>query len=391
MNELLKIENLIVRFHTDEGVVQALNGITFDIGRRETVGLVGETGCGKTMTAFSILRLIPPPGKIEGGSIIFDRGDGKPEDILKIGEKEMRKLRGNRISMVFQEPSAALNPVFTIGDQIAEVVLVHGRQETGLQALESVKAALLKTGFSASVFKPFRTVQRYLYGQISRNPKALLPRFIGRIPLIRGIMWRLKAEALKKAVAMLKEVEIPDAARVAQAHPHQLSGGMKQRSVIAMALAHSPQLLLADEPTTALDVTIQSQILVLLNKLKNDFNASILYITHDLGVASEICDRIGVMYAGTLVEIATTEEIFLHPAHPYTRALMVAVPRPGVEPKSISGSVPDPIEPPSGCRFHPRCDRATAECREISPVMREVSPGHLVACYNIGDDLGNVG
>ncbi|AKG53782.1 oligopeptide transport ATP-binding protein OppD [Dehalogenimonas sp. WBC-2] len=391
MKELLKIENLAVRFHTDEGIVQALNGVNLNIGRKETVGLVGETGCGKTMTAFSILRLIPPPGKIEAGNIIFDKGDGKPVDILKINEKEVRKLRGNYISMVFQEPSSALNPVFTIGDQIAEVVLVHGRGETAQKALESVESDLCREGLKARLLRPLRLIERKLLQQVSSKPKALWPRFIGRIPMLRGLLWRLKAEALNKAVAMLKEVEIPDAVRVAKAYPHQLSGGMKQRSVIAMALSHSPQLLLADEPTTALDVTIQSQILVLLNRLKHEFNASILYITHDLGVAAEICDRVGVMYAGTIVEMTSVEEIFQRPLHPYTRALMAAVPRPGIEPQSISGSVPDPIDPPSGCRFHPRCNRMLAECRNTTPELKEVTSGHFVACYNIGEDFGNTG
>lgn len=391
MNEILSIRDLVVRFHTDEGVVQALNGINLDIGRKETVGLVGETGCGKTMTAFSILRLVPPPGKIEGGSILFDAGDGNIKDILSISEKEIRKLRGNSISMVFQEPSTALNPVFTIGEQIAEVVMVHGRREMAERALASVETDLKQTGLARNLLRPFRLIEKSLYRQISNKPSALWPRFIGRIPIIRGLLWRLKDEAFKKAVSMLKEVEIPDSERVAKVYPHQLSGGMKQRTVIAMALAHSPKLLLADEPTTALDVTIQAQILVLLNKLKNEFNASILYITHDLGVAAEICDHIGVMYAGAIVEMASVEEIFQHPLHPYTRALLAAVPKPGIEPKPIDGTIPDPIDPPSGCRFHPRCPSALPECKESVPQINEVSPGHLVACYNIGDDIGNTG
>lgn len=391
MNEILKIRDLVVRFHTDDGVVQALNGINLDIGRKETVGLVGETGCGKTMTAFSILRLVPPPGKIEGGSILFDVGDGNIQDILAISEKEVRKLRGNSISMVFQEPSTALNPVFTIGAQIAEVVMVHGRREMAERALVSVETDLKQVGLFQSLLRPFRIVEKSLYSQINKKPRALWPRFIGRIPILRRLLWRLKDESLKKAISMLKEVEIPDAERVAKVYPHQLSGGMKQRTVIAMALAHSPKLLLADEPTTALDVTIQAQILVLLNKLKQEFNASILYITHDLGVAAEICDRIGVMYAGTIVEMAPMKEIFQYPLHPYTRALLAAVPKPGIEPKPIEGTIPDPIDPPSGCRFHPRCPRSLPKCKESAPQIDEASLGHLVACYNIGDDIGNTG
>jgi peptide/nickel transport system ATP-binding protein len=384
MQELIKIKDLTVRFYTYEGVVKALNQVNLEIGQKETLGLVGETGCGKTMTALSILRLIPPPGKIESGSILFNQGNKDPINLLNISEKAIRKIRGSLISMVFQEPSAALNPVFTIGDQISEVILIHARGEMAQNALASVEVDLAKDGFIHRLFKPARLLQRQLYYQISKRPMAILPRIIGRIILLKGLLWRLGAEATKKAAALLKEVDIPDPERVVQAYPHQLSGGMKQRSVIAMALAHSPKLLLADEPTTALDVTIQAQIIQLLNNLKNDFEASIMYITHDLAVAAEICDRVGVMYAGSLVEIAPVVDLYKNPRHPYTQALMAAVPKPGEEPHAISGTVPDPIDPPPGCRFHPRCPKVTRECREKLPPITQIKDNHFVACYHEG-------
>ena len=387
MNDILEIEGLSVQFNTEEGAVKALTNISFSIRQKETFGLVGETGCGKTMTAFSILKLIPPPGNITNGSIRFNSGNGKVIDIASAKEKEIRRIRGNCISMVFQEPGSSLNPVFTIGEQIAEVLQVHGRKELGQAALSSVEIDLAKTESQDRAFRPFRKIQASLFKSIVADPNSRVPRLIEKIPLIRRLMWRMSAQATLKAINMLKEVDIPDPERVIKAFPHQLSGGMKQRAVIAMALAHSPRLLLADEPTTALDVTIQSQIIALLNKLKNEFDASILYITHDLGVASEICDRIGVMYAGSLVELAPVMEIFSNPVHPYTRALLAAIPKPGCEPKPIEGTVPDPINPPTGCRFHPRCPIASEACRSGEPPVITVNTEHTVRCFNAGDHI----
>jgi peptide/nickel transport system ATP-binding protein len=391
MKELVKISGLTLRFYTYEGVVQALDNLDLAIDQRETLGLVGETGCGKTMTALAILRLIPPPGKIESGSILFnaDRGS-EAVDLLKISEAEIRAIRGSRIAMIFQEPGAALNPVFTIGDQIAEVILLHRREEMVRQALKTVVGLAEGGGGGAfrAVFRPGWAIQRKLYGDMIRDPGAIPPRIIARIPLLRRLLWRIKDEAEKTAVRMLKEVEIPDAARVARQHPHQLSGGMKQRCVIAMALSCQPRFLIADEPTTSLDVTVQAQILELLRRLKVERESSILYITHDLAVAAEICDRIGVMYAGSLCELARTADLFADPQHPYTRALLAAVPKPGEEPHSIPGFIPDPLNLPSGCRFHPRCEACTQVCAPEAPPLREVTPGHFVACHVCPGGIG---
>ena len=383
MKELVKISGLTVRFYTYDGIVLALDNLDLGIDQRETLGLVGETGCGKTMTALSILRLIPPPGKIESGSILFnaDRGS-EAVDLLKITEAEIRAIRGSRIAMIFQEPGAALNPVFTIGDQIAEVILLHRRDEMVRQALKTVVGLLEGGGgLFRSMLKPAWAIEKKLYRDMALDPGAIPPRIIARVPLLHRLLWRIKDEAEKTAVRMLKEVEIPDAARVARQHPHQLSGGMKQRCVIAMALSCQPRFLIADEPTTSLDVTVQAQILELLRRLKVEKESSILYITHDLAVAAEICDRIGVMYSGSMCELAGTADVFADPRHPYTRARLAAVPKPGQEPHSIPGFIPDPLNLPSGCRFHPRCDARVEVCGREAPPLREVKPGHYVACH----------
>jgi len=390
MNELLTIRNLTVKFYTYDGVVQALDNLDLDINQKETFGLVGETGCGKTLTALSILRLISPPGRIESGSIYFNADSGdKPIDLLRISEDEIRAIRGSKISMIFQEPSSALNPVYTIGDQVSEVILLHRRQELVNKAIETVTASLAgRNSFVSILANPMRLAERSLYRKIAQNPHSLWPRIVVRIPLVRRLLQRLEDEANKMAISMLKEVEIPDAERVARQYPHQLSGGMEQRAVIAMALACSPRFLIADEPTTSLDVTIQDQILELLRRLKDERESSVLYITHDLGVAAQICDRIGVMYAGSLCEIATADELYANPLHPYTKALLAAVPKPGEEPHAIGGTVPDPLNLPSGCRFHPRCPNATEICREHIPPIHELAPGHFIACYNYQGETG---
>ncbi len=316
---LLSIKNLKTNFYTYAGVVKALDGIDLDIYRGETLGLVGETGSGKSVTALSIIRLIQwPPGKIDEGSIVFD---GK--DILKIPEKEMRQIRGNRISIIFQEPMASFNPVYTIGDQIAEVFVLHQKMD--------------------------------------------------------------KKTAFARSVEMLKFTGIPAPERVAKSHPHELSGGMLQRAMIAMSLACKPQLLIADEPTTALDVTIQAQILELMKDLKAKTGSSILMITHDLGVVADICDRIGVMYAGNIVELSDTRLIFNNPLHPYTKGLISSIPKMSTETgkrlEIIQGNVPNLIYPPAGCRFHTRCGRAMDVCRKEKPPLCEVEAGHTVACH----------
>ena len=383
MKDLIRIRDLSVRFYTYEGIVYAIDDLDLDIRQGETLGIVGETGSGKSMTALAILRLIPYPGKIESGSIVFcNRDSGREVELLKLTEDRMRAIRGDKISMVFQEPGAALNPVFTIGDQISEVFLLHRRQELGRRAKQRVDGLLSDgNGVAAGVKRPFWRWQSRIYGKIAEKPSALEPRLVNRMPLFRRLLRRLRHEAGLLTVDMLKSVEIPDPARVAAHYPHELSGGMKQRAVIAMALACSPELLIADEPTTSLDVTIQAQMLELFRRIKADRGASVLFVTHNLGVASEVCDRVGVMYAGRLCEVADVEEMFLHPSHPYTKALLDAVPMPGKELQTIPGALADALNPPPGCRFHPRCPSATPMCQQERPKLKEIGKDHMVACY----------
>jgi len=383
MKDLIRIRDLSVRFYTYEGTVYAIDDLDLEIRQGETLGIVGETGSGKSMTALAILRLVPYPGKIESGSIVLsDRDSGVELELLRLREDRMRAIRGNKISMVFQEPGAALNPVYTIGDQISEVFLLHRRRELGRRAMERVDNLLGDgNGFGAGAKRPFWRWQRRLYSKIAEEPNALEPRLLNRLPLFRRLLGRLRDEASLLTVKMLKDVEIPDAARVAAHYPHELSGGMKQRAVIAMALACSPELLIADEPTTSLDVTIQAQMLELFRRIKAEKGASVLFITHNLGVASEVCDRVGVMYAGRLCEVATVEEMFLHPSHPYTKALLDAVPMPGKELQTIPGALADALNPPPGCRFHPRCPNATPLCQQERPKLKGIGKDHMVACY----------
>jgi peptide/nickel transport system ATP-binding protein len=384
MKELIRIRDVSVRFYTYEGVVHAIDDLDLDIRQGETLGIVGETGSGKTMTALAILRLVPYPGKIESGSIVFvDKGLDKEIELLKLSEERMRSIRGNKISMVFQEPGSALNPVYTIGDQISEVYLLHQRQELAQRARERVNSLLAngRNGWAATVKRPFWRWQRRLYSKIAQESNSIEPRLLGRLPLFRRLLRRLSDEARLLTVDMLKDVEIPDPARVAAHYPHELSGGMKQRAVIAMALACSPELLIADEPTTSLDVTIQAQMLELFRRIKVDKGASVLFVTHNLGVASEVCDRVAVMYAGRLCEVAPVEELFLNPLHPYTKALLDAVPMPGKELLTIPGALADALNPPPGCRFHPRCPSAKPVCQQERAILKEVSKDHMVACY----------
>ena len=315
---LLSIRNLSVQFFTYQGVVRALEGIDLMIQRGEILGLVGETGCGKSVLARSILRLVPdPPGKITQGEIRF-----KGEDILRVNGKRLREIRGNEISMIFQEPMSSLNPVFTIGNQMAEVVILHQRVK------------------------------------------------------------RDRARAI--CLEMLSQVKMPDPDRVLSKYPHELSGGMKQRAMIAMELSCRPALLIADEPTTALDVTVQGQVLTILDDLVRRIGASVLFISHDLGVIAQLCDRVSVMYAGRVVETAPVEALFARPRHPYTVGLLQAIPSMHEERDSlmtIPGVVPRLIDPPPGCRFAPRCAKRFEPCDRVVPPLSEVEPGHAVACH----------
>ena len=383
MKDLIRIRDLSVRFYTYEGVVHAIDDLDMEIRQGETLGIVGETGSGKSMTALAILRLVPSPGKIESGSItFFDKDSGSEVELLKLREDRMRAIRGNKISMVFQEPGAALNPVYTIGNQISEVLLLHRRRELARAAKQRVDS-LLSDGNAraAGLRRPLWRWQSRVYDKIAEQPHAIEPRLLSHVPLLRRLLGRLTHEAGLLTVNMLKDVEIPDPVRVAADYPHELSGGMKQRAVIAMALACSPELLIADEPTTSLDVTIQAQMLELFRRIKADKGASVLFITHNLGVAAEVCDRVAVMYAGRLCEVAGVEDMFLHPLHPYTRALLDAVPMPGKELQTIPGALADALNPPPGCRFHPRCSSATPMCEQERPKLKEVGKDHMVACY----------
>ncbi len=315
---LLELKDLHTFFYTDDGVARSVDGVSFHVDAGETLGVVGESGCGKSVTALSILRLVRPPGRIEAGSEI--RFEGR--NLLALGEEEMRRVRGNRIAMVFQEPMTALNPVFTIGDQIAEVARIHA-------------------GMS-------------------------------------------RRDAAAKAVEMLRLVGIPAPEQRADEYPHQLSGGMRQRVVIAMALVMNPALVIADEPTTALDVTIQAQILELLADLTRRLGTSILLITHDLGVVAENCARVVVMYAGEVVEEATTPELFANAHHPYTEGLLGAMPRVGGNAErlaTIPGTVPPPTAWPAGCRFRERCPYAWERCASEHPPLYEIGAGHASRCH----------
>jgi len=322
---LLEVEDLQVEFPTLRGTVHALQGVTFQLRRRETLGLAGETGCGKSVTALAILRLISPPGRISQGRIRFEG-----RDLLALSETEMRELRGSQISMILQEPKMALNPVIRVGDQVAETLLIHDRSLT-------------------------------------------------------------RRTATGRAVEMLATLGIPDPPRVARRYPHELSGGMAQRIMIAMMLVTRPKLLIADEPTSALDVTIQAQILELMKALKREIDTALLLITHDLGVMAETCDRVAVMYAGSVVEQGSVATVLKRPQHPYTQGLLRTIPN-DVAPDqplfSIRGQVPSLLQPPTGCAFAPRCDRAMPECVQAVPPRYALGPDHHVACFlHRGKDL----
>ncbi|MDZ7333001.1 MAG: ABC transporter ATP-binding protein [candidate division KSB1 bacterium] len=316
---LLEIRNLKTYFYTSDGLVKAVDDVSWEVGAGEVIGLVGESGCGKSVTALSILRLIPdPPGKIVGGEIRF-----QGSNLLSLSLDDMRKIRGNDISMIFQEPMTSLNPVFTIGDQIAEVLELHQKMS--------------------------------------------------------------KKAAMEKAVEMLKLVGIPSPERRVKEYPHELSGGMKQRAMIAMALACNPKVLIADEPTTALDVTIQAQILDLMLKLKMELNTAIVLITHDLGVIAEMAQKVVVMYAGKVMEQAEVTEIFDRPLNPYTQGLLNSLPKIDTARKqrlnAIPGIVPSLYDLPKGCKFSPRCQYVMEICHQSEPDLKEVNPGHFSRCW----------
>ncbi|NOY94548.1 MAG: ABC transporter ATP-binding protein [Deltaproteobacteria bacterium] len=328
---ILEVKNLVTAFHTDEGSLRAVDDVSFEVPSGKTVGVVGESGCGKSVTSLSVMGLLPiPPGRIEGGEILFEG-----RDLLKLPESELRKLRGRRMSMIFQEPMSSLNPVYRVGEQIAESIRLHEPDGRG----------------------------------------------------------RNRATARARAIELLQLVGIPAPSERVDDYPHQLSGGMRQRVMIAMALACDPALLIADEPTTALDVTIQAQILDLLARLQRELAMSIVLITHDLGVVAEFADEIVVMYAGKVVERAETDSLFAQPKHPYTRGLLASLPTAAAASgkserrrlPTIPGVVPDLRELPKGCRFQDRCDVAVERCGRSEPALRTVDD-HQVACFEVEGD-----
>jgi peptide/nickel transport system ATP-binding protein len=496
---IIDIEDLYVNFYTQQGVVKALDGVSLKLRKGETFGLVGETGCGKSVTANSILRLVPtPPGKIEKGHIYFMRPSGSESvqaeirkeidkikssgkadddarlaglnrdleesisrqklrvriaemnkdgagrddpklmeavkelealdskyDLLARSMEYMQRIRGKYISMIFQEPMTALNPVFTVGDQISEIVILHEsvalsgkivkRLDEQMESLSKSKRAKLvpiekneyrcsncgavtteRTKFCSncnwhfgasplsSLTKMRMRVLRGIYQKMADDPDSLTLRISAKTPLLKRYRGLLLDEGRERAEMMLRLVRIPDPDKVVNSYPFELSGGMQQRVMIAMALACNPSMLIADEPTTALDVTIQAQILNLMRELQEDTGTSILLITHNLGVVAEVCDRVGVMYAGTLAEIGEKMDVFMEPLHPYTQGLMNSIPNVTQDTArliTIEGNVPNLIKPPTGCRFHPRCPFAMEICKERKPPLSEPRKGHYVTCH----------
>ncbi|MFX1482322.1 MAG: ABC transporter ATP-binding protein [Promethearchaeota archaeon] len=373
---VLDVRGLKTNFYTYEGVVRALDGVTFQLKTGDTLALVGETGCGKSVTAKSIMRLVDSPGRIEEGQILFndidDSGEIKTIDLLEISDDEMRHIRGNKIAIVFQDPATYPNPVFRVGDQIAEVIMLH--QDLSLEILEekirSLEEAYANDPDSDMAPEIRERIEQY-QSQLDNPPKPTEK--------------EAKQYAKKKAIEVLNLVRMPSAAEIANQYPHELSGGMRQRAMIAMSLSSNPRILIADEATTALDVTVQAQVLKLLNDLKSELDASIIIITHDLGVVAETCTMVAVMYAGVVVEYASTEELFNDPIHPYTTGLLRAIPKLTEKTErllQIMGTVPNLINPPTGCRFHPRCEFATQQCSEERPPREEMKPGHFVECWH---------
>jgi peptide/nickel transport system ATP-binding protein len=325
---VLKVEDLHTYFHTTLGTVRALNGVSYSVPRGKVLGIVGESGCGKSVTALSIMQLVPPPGKIEQGKITFRaaRMDDKWVDITSLDRHsdEMHQIRGNEISMIFQEPMTSLNPIFPIGEQVSETILLH-----------------------------------------------------------QGVD---QSEGRRRSIDILRQVGMPNPERIVDNYPHELSGGMRQRAMIAVALSCTPTMLIADEPTTALDVTTEAQILDLMRELQADIGMSIMFITHNLGVVAQMCDEVAVMYLGQIVERAPVDNVFFNPKHPYTTALLESIPHIGSRTKdrlaSIRGMVPDPYSTVPGCPFHPRCDSYMAGiCDQAMPPITDVEPHHYVRCY----------
>jgi peptide/nickel transport system ATP-binding protein len=359
----LSIRDLRVVFHTYAGDVQALEGVELDVYRGEIIGLVGESGCGKTVTALAVAGLLPINAAVVGGQVLLGG-----RDLLKMEKEQVRLSRLKEIALVFQDPMTYLNPVLSIGLQITES-LTSDLKVFGDELIDARLSNLRAKG--AGTDSERVEVERLRkWKESKRLPKK-----------------EAKRLAVFRALDYLRLVRLPEPEKVLKMYPFELSGGMRQRAMIAMALVRRPRVLLADEITTALDVTVQAQILELLKELRDKIDAAIVLITHDLAIVSEVCDRVAVMYAGSVVEGASVDEFFRNPLHPYSKGLMAAVPRPDVSRvslESIKGSVPDLIFPPTGCRFHPRCPSAFDRCPKVRPPLVEVSPGHTVACLLYG-------
>ncbi|HUW90075.1 MAG TPA: ABC transporter ATP-binding protein [Candidatus Nanopelagicaceae bacterium] len=372
---LLEIENLKTNFYTEEGIVKAVDGVSFNMGRDEVLGLVGETGCGKSVTALSILRLVRPPGKILEGTIMFDG-----VNLLDLTEEQMREYRGKDITMIFQDPLNSLNPILQIGRQIAEVFLLHQEEELK----EILEKRSLDRDKEKQVIKDLEEELKIKKIRLTKEEERELKAKIKNLKKNKTKKLSLKEIAWEKSEEIVKEVGIADAKGILKRYPHELSGGMRQRVMISMGLSCNPKLLIADEPTTALDVTIQAQILDLMKNLKKKFQTSILLITHDLGIIAELCERVAVMYSGTIVEYAPAEDLFKKPSHPYTKGLISSIPsieKRDQELLTIRGMVPNLIYPPSGCRFHPRCDYRLETCDKVRPNNLEIDDKHFVACH----------
>jgi len=447
---VLRVSGLKVNFYTYDGVVKALDGVSLDVAPHETLGLVGETGCGKSVTVNSLVKLIPiPPGRIESGRALLHwpvpcphcrgkgcgtcggsgkldtceacngrgtcsacRGHGRFRDgkscarcagvgkcyacdatgkrhvdLLALSPRELREVRGSAMSMIFQEAMSALNPVLKIGEQVGESFYYHQREALCRATIARLEKEIERARGAATGAVRIVSLRLYLtlYRWMLNKTESRLLQFLRKVPVVRRYHRWIEKEMEQRSLEALRKVRIPAPEEVLKAYPHELSGGMTQRVVIAIALAGNPKVLVADEPTTALDVTIQSQILRLMQDLKAELGAAIIFITHDLAVIAQIADRVAVMYAGTIAETAPVREIFKRPLHPYTRGLIGAIPRPHqdlVRLSEIPGNVPNLVNPPGGCRFHPRCKFAKAEvCASEKPLLFDVGNGHLVACH----------
>jgi peptide/nickel transport system ATP-binding protein len=425
VQKLVETRDLYTEFNTFEGVVHALNGVSVVVNEGETYGLVGESGCGKSVAVRSMMRIVQAPGRITDGKVvIFFRAEDRSRgiDIVRRSEAYMESIRGDAISMIFQEASTSLNPVLSIGYQIGESFHFHRRVQMLEETIRELDGEL--TGKLPPLARGWRRRQRSLFDRelrvlktyearidaIDRKLYALedsegagnaeirrrldqrrdrlrehdaLVRVSSRVPFLRRYQRRLEHTVRRHVVGLLRSLGVANPERIADSHPHELSGGMQQRIVIAIALACHPVLLIADEPTSNLDVTIQAQIIDLIRVLKQTAISSVLFITHDLGLVAEICDRASVMYAGDIAETATVKELFAHPLHPYTQGLLRSVPQAeqSGELATIPGTVPNLITPPGGCRFHPRCPHRMELCAGEKPAVVEHSPGHWVACH----------